>query len=517
MKVDLVIEGATIVDGYWPTPYVGSVAISGDTIVHVSACKSIADAHHIIDGTGMILIPGVIDVHSHSDLAHLQKSPFSYKIKMGVTTEVVGNCGIGSFPATRDDLLGALNCDVLGSADQYNSLNEYKSAFENSPSSNNIVMMQAHAPLRLEVMKENAHRKASSDEIAHMVSLLEHSYQMGAAGFSTGLYYDPCLYASKEELLALLEVTARYDKIFAVHHRTEGDGVLSSLQEVIDLAKESHVTLQVSHLKAIGERNQKFVPRMLDMISEAANDGLNIHFDQYPYEWGATSLSSLLPPSILALSETKKGEILADPLKQKDVIWEIEHPNNYDSIISLCSFNDITLLSYDANRSLESKTIAEIASMWKMDEYNAFFTLIRESHGSALMSDITQSTQSLEMIMSHPLGMFSTDSIYSGTHFHRRSISAVTDLFDRFYRQKETLSLSEHIKRMSVLPAQVFKLSDRGVIQQGYKADLVLLNFPENSSEKSSVESVIINGDIAYENGSMREGYASLFLGAESL
>ncbi len=512
MKVDLLIEGATIVDGYWSTPYIGSVAVVGDTIAHVSSCKSNHDAKRVIDGSGKFLIPGVIDVHSHSDLFHLKEEPFVHKIKMGVTTEVVGNCGIGAFPSSSLYPLGALNVDVLGYEDQYESLEEYKKVFALSPPSNNVASMQAHAPLRILAMKGDTRRVATPEEIKKMVSLLERSFQMGCSGFSSGLYYDPCLYASREELLALLKATSQADKIFSVHHRKEGDGVLSSLKEVIDLAKESSVTLQISHLKAIGKRNQQYVPQMLSLITESANDGLSIHFDQYPYEWGATSLASLLPPSILALGEKEKVAYLSDKEKQKDVIWEIEHPDNFDSIISLCSFEHITLLSYEADHSLESKTICEIASLWGMSEYEAFFKLIIDSHGSALMSDITQSDESLEMIMSHPLGMFSTDSIYSGNHYHPRSLSSVTDLFDRFYRQKELLTLSQHIQRMCTLPAKVFKFEKRGVLQDGYKADMILLDFPEDLSKKSRVESVIINGDVAYEKNRVADKYTTKFL-----
>jgi N-acyl-D-aspartate/D-glutamate deacylase len=401
---------------------------------------------------------------------------------------------------------------VLGYEDQYATLDEYKKAFALSPPSNNIATMQAHAPLRILAMKGDTRRHATAEEIKQMVSLLEKSFQMGAKGFSSGLYYDPCLYASKEELLALLQATAQAHKIFSVHHRKEGDGVLSSLKEVIDLAKESSVTLQISHLKAIGKRNQQYVPKMLSLITQSANDGLSIHFDQYPYEWGATSLASLLPPSILALEEKEKIAYLTDKAKQKDVIWEIEHPNNYDSIISLCSFEQITLLSYEANHSLESKTISEIASLWGMSEYETFFKLIIDSHGSALMSDITQSQESLEMIMSHPLGMFSTDSIYSGNHYHSRSLSSVTDLFDRFYRQKEILTLPQHIQRMCALPAEVFKFEKRGILQDGYKADMILLDFPEDLSKKSRVDTVIINGNIAYEKDTMTKRYTTQFL-----
>jgi len=512
MKADLVIKEVTIVDGIQSHPYVGNVAVVGDSIIHTSRDPYPGDTHRVIDGKGKYLIPGVIDVHSHSDLLHLQKAPFTHKIKMGVTTEIVGNCGIGTFPCNCSFSPLSLDNDVLGDTTSFHSFKEYKEAFLSAPPSNNIASLQAHSPLRTAVMHHDIHRPATPKEIQEMVHLLELSYEMGASGFSTGLYYDPCLYASKQELLALLHLTARYGKIFCVHHRREGDGIVDSVNEVIQLAKESKVRLQISHLKAIGTRNQQHVPHILSMISKAAEEGLDIHFDQYPYEWGSTSLESLLPPSILALNRSDREALLVDKDNWKDVIWEIEHPNGFDSIISLCSFDQISLLSYEADRTLENKTIAEIASMWGMDQYEAFFNLIVLSKGSALMSDVTQTRESLEMIMSHPLGMFCTDSIYSGQNFHPRSTRAVTDLFDRFYIERQVLSLPEHIRRMSSLPSQVFNLGKRGKITPGYKGDLVLLNLPTKGGGASNVETVIINGKVAYEKTHIMEDYPTCFL-----
>ncbi|MDC7244302.1 MAG: amidohydrolase family protein [Sphaerochaetaceae bacterium] len=512
MKADLIIEGATIVDGVSAEPYKGNVAVSGDTIVRIDEGPESSDARRTIDARGKILIPGVIDVHSHSDLLHLKSVPFTHKITMGVTSEIVGNCGIGPFPSLPGFPVPALNIDVLGDDRQFASLAQYRHALRESYPSNNVGSLQPHAPLRRAVMKEDIRRGATRQEIAQMVHLLEKSFGEGAAGFSTGLYYDPCLYASHDELTALLKATAQSGKIFSVHHRREGDGVLDSLGEVIDLAKKTKVQLQISHLKAIGQRNQQYVPRMLKMITRAAEDGVDIHFDQYPYEWGATSLSSLLPPSVLALPQAEWKALAADKGRREDIIWEIEHPDGYDSIISLCSFDRITLLSYEADPSLESKTISEIASMWNMNGYDAFFNLVSESAGGALMSDITQSQTSLEMIMLHPLGMFCTDSIYSGKHLHPRSLSAVTDLFDRFYRRKRVLDLAGHVRRMCVLPSQTFHLEKRGMIKSGYKGDMVLLDFPEDGSRRSSIEQVIINGEIAYDNGKVSENYTTCFL-----
>ena len=512
MDVDILIKRATIVDGYWPTPYIGDVAITDGVIEIVSSCRATCNAKKVIDGKGKYLIPGIIDMHSHSDLMVVKNEPFIHKIGMGITTEVIGNCGIGCFPATRENQLGSLNYDVLGELRQFTSFDEYKESYNLAHPSSNIVAFQGHAPLRIEVMKEHAHQKATNEEIVEMQNLLHKSFSLGVRGFSSGLYYDPCVYADEGELLALLSVVKEHNGIFAVHHRQEGDGIIESIEEVLHLAKISGVSLQISHLKAIGKENQDKVGKVLSLIEEAHREGLDVSFDQYPYEWGATSLSSLLPPSILALSLDERNQMLSTSEGREKVKKEIEHPLGFDSIIHLCGFDDITMLTYDSDESVMGKTITEIASLWKADVWDAFFTLINNTKNSALMSDITQSRESIERIMSHPLGFFSTDAIYSGSEYHRRSTHAVQDLFDRFYVEKEVLSLHNHIKRMCVEPAKKLKLEKRGMIQIGYIGDLVLLDIPPISSRKTHIEKVFVGGKIAYENNVMRNGYESIIL-----
>lgn len=512
MDVDILIENATIVDGYWKTPYVGSVTIKDGIIDVVSVCRQTCSAKKVIDAKGKYLIPGIIDMHSHSDLKVVQKEQFRYKIAMGITSEVIGNCGIGSFPLTDTNQLNSLNLDILGGSEQFTSFDSYKKAYFNAPPSTNIVALQAHSPIRYEVMKERAHQKATDIDIMKMKQLLHTSFDQGVKGFSSGLYYEPCQGADKRELLALLSVVKERGGIFAVHHRQEGDGIIESIKEVLTLSLLSGVSLQISHLKAIGNKNQDKVKEVLHEIETFHNKGLDVTFDQYPYEWGATSLASLLPPAVLTLPLEDRRKLLSTKEGQKEVRDSIMHPVGFDSIIHLCGFDDIRMLTFDADESVVGKTMSEIATMWKTDVWDAFFTLILQAGNNSLMSDITQSRESIELIMAHPLGTFSTDAIYSGSQYHRRSSHAVQDLFDIFYVEKKVLTLSEHIRRMCVLPARKLKLENRGMILPGYIADVVIIDIPETTQEKTQVDSVIVGGKIAYENNEMRSDYSRYVL-----
>ncbi len=500
MEYDLLITNVMLVDGYWDFPYKGSVLIRDGIIEIVSGCRIRQEAKEELDGKGLYLIPGIIDMHTHSDLPLASSSQFSHKILQGITTEVIGNCGAGSFPMNSAP-------EILGSSVSFPSVHEYIAAFNSSPPASHAFILQAHAPLRRSVLGEDASRAATEEDIEKMCTLLKDALEGGAKGFSTGLYYNPCSFADEKELLALLQVVADYDALFSVHIREEGDGVLASLAEVIVLARMKHVRLQISHLKAIGEKNQHRVPAMLEMIERAHEKGLRVHFDQYPYTWGVTSLSSLLPPRVLALSDQAMRDELSDPEKRTTIIEEMEHPEGYESLVHLVGFDEIRIISHKTRKESELKSITEIARQWNVDPYDALFTLLLASDGTALISDVTQSRESLEMIMRHPLGTFCTDAIYSGEHLHPRCTSAVTDLLRDFYRKKEVLTLPEHVKRMSSRPAAILGLEKRGIIRNGFAADLVLLDIPKEG--EITIEMVMVGGKIAVQRGIHREEYTT--------
>ncbi len=244
-------------------------------------------------------------MHGHSDLEVLRNPPMRSKIGQGITTEVAGNCGIGGvFPPCQtgsvflQELCGG---DVLGAYPDsgWRSFTSYKQQWKSGTS---MAFLQAHSTLRRESMEGNVNRKATDAEIARMCSFLKESLEAGCLGMSTGLYYAPCIFAEEKELLALLKVVAEYNRLFAVHMRCEGSGILAAINEVLSLAERTGVKLEISHLKVIGKKNQYLVGEALSLIEQARErGGLDVQFDQYPYTFGSTSLFSLLPPSYLRL------------------------------------------------------------------------------------------------------------------------------------------------------------------------------------------------------------------------
>jgi len=516
MHAQYLFTNCTIIDGTGSPSWVGEVAVGEGRILALAPDLSSVHAGERIDGRLRVLCPGFIDIHGHSDLEVLRRPAMLPKLNQGITTEVAGNCGQGVFPCQSESAqckLEALVRDVLGPYPlpwNWHDLSTYLAQVSDQGSGTNLLFLQAHAPLRLRAMDGNPNRPATVQERDTMVALLEQSFAQGALGFSSGLYYAPCLFASADELEALLRMTARHDRLFAVHHRCEGTEVLESLREVLDLAERTGVRIEISHLKAIGRKNQDKVPRMLELIDTYHSRGVRVTFDQYPYEYGSTSLASLLPPSLLKLDRPQLLEVLSSTARRGEVRAEMEAPKGWDSIFELCGWEDIRIVSLDTNPQYNGLDFPTIAAMRHQDPFDSFFDLVAEERGAALMVDITQTQQSLESIMRHPLGCFSTDALYSGSGGHPRSWQAARHLLDTYQRQKAVLPLPQQIRRMTGEPAARLGLCERGLIREGFAADLVLLDKDRMIDASSlacpdapggGIDLVMVNGEVAYREG----------------
>ncbi len=530
----IVLKNCTIIDGLNNESFKADITVNGEKIEDINKnCNTPLTNCSSLDCSDKIVTPGFIDVHGHSDLQIRRSSDMLAKIQQGITTEIAGNCGIGPFPINLNDdvvvkSMQDLTKDVLGTFDyDFSDFDTFcNKAKENLPNTN-ILFLQSHTALRANVIKPNANRAATDLEIEQMCDLLDISLKQGCIGLSTGLYYAPCLYAEKKELIALLKVVKKHDKIFTTHHRCEGDDVINSLEEVISLAKEVGCRIEISHLKAIGVQNQKYVDKMLNMIEEAKNNNLDIGFDQYPYEYGSTSLYSLLPPSYLKLSNSDLKKALSNQKERTLIKNSMIKGENWDSIVKMCGFDNIFTMYLESQRNFENKSLREIAMLLKNKDdddscYEALFDILQKESGVALMTDITQSFESMDKILNHPLMCFGTDAIYSGDEkssipTHPRSYQAATHLIDVFYKQRKSISLVNLIHNMSYKSAKRFKIANRGAIKKGYWADIVVMdidNLKDNSTNYNvkippeGIEYVFVNGKCVYKNKEIQLSHA---------
>ena len=511
--MSVLFRNATVIDGSGERPFPADVYVRGDTIIKVGQSESLSEPDaQTVDCTDRILCPGFMDMHAHSDLEIVRNPTMPFKVRQGITFDLSGNCGIGVFPWHEGD--EPRFADILGHYGKWD-WTDFETYSKKLRTGINCGFLQSHSCLRINAIKGNPNRAATAEEIEKMCSLLETSLEQGCFGFSTGLYYAPCMYADKKEILALLSVVKKHNRIFAVHHRCEGDDILSSIDEILSYLRETGVRLEISHLKAIGRKNQVKVPEVLEKIHQMREEGFDVAFDQYPYEYGSTSLFSLLPPDLLRLAPEELSAVLRKTESDKElydsIVREMMDPHGWDSIAELCPWEDISIVTMESSPEFNGMNMVQIAEKLSMDPFHALFHILAKEKGYALMSDIAQSAQSLRMIFEDPLMCFGTDALYTGPFAHPRSANgAIHLLYERCL--KENYSFESVIRKMTSAVASRLGLKDRGLIREGYKADLVLLDpatLKDNSDMAhpfemcTGLENVMVNGSFALRNGKL--------------
>ena len=410
------------------------------------------------DAHGASACPEFLDFHEHSEFYSYNCPSLDAKRRQHIRGSVVGNCGISVYPVVKgresvlmDSVLSTLGVwpEEDGKKVMWKDLDGFKTVLKNRGVSNRLYFLTGHAALRIAAMEGNPNRPATDKEIDRMCGYLKDMIDQGSIGFSTGLYYAPCLFASEKELLSLLKVVSSTSTLFAIHIREEGNRVVESIDEAISLAQKASCRLQISHLKAVGERNQIKVPIMLYQIEKAHKNGLDVMFDQYPYTYGSTSLFSLLPPSALALTKDELMTNMKDKKWREATKYEMENSNGFESIAELCTFDNIFIQALGNTKEYDGMSISSIAKSLGKDPYDAFFDILLSSSSLAVMKDTTTNIDSLKQIYTHPLSIFASDSLYAGDNWHERSTNCVFESLSLDVKFRPKTSLYSSIARMT--------------------------------------------------------------------
>lgn len=447
-----------------------------EPFIRQKAEKLLGKEFEFIDLKAKKISPEFLDFHEHSEFYSFFNPTLSAKRKQAVRSSIVGNCGISVYPIKkgREHLLEENVLSILGKWPEINGekvywsdLNGFENVLKSRGVENRLLFLTGHSALRIAAMEGNPNREATDKEIDTMCGLLSDMIDQGSIGFSSGLYYAPCIFSSHKELLALLKVVSKKNALFAVHIREEGNRLLESLNEVIELSKLAGCRLEISHLKAIGKKNQMKVQPALKIIEEARKSGLDVMFDQYPYDFGSTSLFSLLPPRILSLSESEMYEHLKKRSERERIKSEMLAPEGWESITELCTFDNVFIQALGNTSDYNNLSINALASKLNKDPFDAFFDCLIESHGLALMRDTTTTRESIGIIYSHPLSIFASDSLYAGTSWHPRSTECTKEALRVGYSLNTLYPMGYSINRMTLKGAERLGLKKYFVAKKG--------------------------------------------------
>lgn len=491
--LDLVIKNGRIVDGTGNPWFFGDIGVKDGIITHVGKVEE--ESLRTIDAQWEVVAPGFIDGHCHSDLLILDRPLCDIKLQQGVTTEVVGNCGLAPapcFPETAD-LLRSYVEPVIGKTEwkwPWRTIEEYMSELEKAQSSGNAATYVAHGALRIAVMGF-AKRPATPAELDRMKALLEEGMRAGAIGLSIGLLYAPGSYAPTEEIAELCKIVAKYDGLLATHIRGEGNNLLPSVREVVRIAEQSGVSLHVSHLKAAGKINWGKTKEAMEIIDDAQNRGMDVTCDAYPYSAGSTTLTTLLPPwtleggiraTLSRLKDTKVRKKIKDELREEQRDW--------DNLVVSTGWQSVyvSAVASDNNKRWEGKHMLEIGEALGIDPEDAMMNLLLEEDGNVSIVYFHMSDKDVAEVIRYDKSLVASDSLGCVTGKpHPRTYGTFPRLFAKYVREERALSLEQAVRKVTSFPARRFKLGQRGLIVPGYRADLVIFD-PQSIADTATYE-----------------------------
>jgi len=521
---DIIIRGGIVYDGINTEPRRVDIAIKGERIAYIGDLRN-EGADVVIDANKLVVAPGFIDMHSHSDATILVYPDSSSKVRQGVTTEVVGNCGISMAPIV-DDHAYLLKRFV----DQYfpglsylldwkwKTLIDYYKVVDIVRPAVNLVPLVGHNTLRIAAMGFEA-RGPTDSEIEDMRRMLEYEMEGGMWGLSTGLFYAPGSYAKTEEVIELAKVVRRYGGIYASHIRDEAHGVLSAIEEAIRIGRETGVSVQISHIKAMGKAQWGLSSKIIDIIRKARADGVDVHADVYPYDAGQTALLQALPDWAKEGGPGKAIERLKDNETAEKIRVEMEKGlmSGQNFVYELGWDNIIIAATEKEDPEVEGKSITEIARLRNKRPFDVFRELLIINNGNVSMIVRAMDEGDIANFMRQDWVYIGSDQNgirpgYGplGGRQHPRAYGTFPRVIRKYVLEKGILTLGEAIAKMTGRPALRLGLKNRGIIREGYYADIVVFN-PETIADRATyeeptlyptgIEYVIVNGKITVSKG----------------
>ena len=505
---DVLITGGMIVDGTGNPGFYGAVGVEGDRVRVLRGDVSGVDAGRRIDAMGHVVCPGFIDMHAHSSLMMLSEPQHEPKLRQGVTTELLGIDGNSYAPyRTRDDLLAfiELNSGLEGNPPlpgYWSTVSEFLDMFDRKVAVN-VCYVVGNSPIRIATIGWHD-RPASPDDLANMKAVLREAMEEGAFGISTGLDYPPGNYADTDELVELSKEAAKLGGIYHTHCRHKlGDRSLDPFREAIEIGRRSGIPSHITHFYQRGGSKHS-AERLLQLVEDARDEGLDVTFDSYPYIYSSTRLLILFPDWIHDGGPKKVREALASEEARERLRKEVEPRAS--------SWQDmwVTYFKKPHNHRYEGRSLEELAIMTGKHVVDAMCDLLLDEDLQVSYVSAGGSLHTLPKFVAHPCSMVGSDAVLLGDFPSPRTYGCFPVILAEFVREENWLSLPDAIRKMTSFPAQRLGIPDRGLLRDGMKADVVVFH-PKNVTAPATrrnpkqfpigIEYVLVNGEVAVDQG----------------
>ncbi len=516
---DVIIRNGTIYDGSGLDPYVADVGIKGQWIKSIGRLEKNSTAREI-DASGLVVSPGFINIMSWAPISLLYDGRSQSDIRQGVTLEVFGE-GWSEGPINdvmRQEVI-ALQGDIKYEI-PWNTLGEFLEYLAGRGVSTNIASFVGADTVRIYAMGFED-RSPTKDELDLMKKLVQEAMEEGAMGLSTALIYPPGCFTSTEEIIELAKVAAKYDGLYISHIRSEGECLLEAVDELIHIAREANIRSEIYHLKAMGEKNWWKMDKVISVVDKARSEGLRITADMYPYTAGATGLGATMPGWVQAGGHRAWIERLKDPTIRERLRNEMTMPSDkWENIyLNAGSAENILLVSFKSERlkPLTGKTLAEVAKMRGQSEIDTIFDLIIEDDSNIGTVYFTMTEDNLRKQIKVPWVCMGSDApslapegLFLKSSTHPRAYGTFARFLGKYVRDEGLIPLQEAIRRITSLPAETLRIKNRGRLEPGYYADIVIFDYSQVQDHATYIQPhqystgmvhVFVNGQQVLDNG----------------
>ncbi|MFX0196756.1 MAG: amidohydrolase family protein [Candidatus Hodarchaeota archaeon] len=521
-KFDLIIQGGKIVDGTGNSWLRADLGINRGRIAQIGELSG-HECRRLIDASSLIVSPGFIDIHSHSDFSLITNPKAESHLKQGVTTVVIGNCGLSPFPVQpeKTQLLMEYSKNLMVGAElTWADMDGYFAQLQEPGLSVNVVPLVGFGNLRVAVMGMD-NRKPSEGEMSRVKEILATHLRSGLFGMSTVLIKPPDCFSTTQELTELCDVVAANHGFYATHLRSESNGLENALNEAIDIGRRASVPVQVSHHKAAGRSNWGKTQRTIEIMDKARAEGVDVMCDLYPYLAASTDVVFLLPPWLHEGGLQK----LLQRIEQRDVRSRVRseiaegYPDWWNPVREAGGWEKVTLISVasDENKWVEGLTVPQVSEKKDQDLYDALFDLLIEEQGVVRMVIEMMCEEDVERILKYPFAAIGSDGWCEDLDktsekglVHPRLYGTFPRILGEYVRNRSVIRLEEAIRKMTSLPAQRLGLWDRGILRQGMAADIVVFDadtvedtatYTEPRSFPIGIQYVMVNGEVAVDRG----------------